>query len=239
MGTDYQSKEIAEKYSEYVVAEESSLKPVILRLIKDVQDKKVLDLGCGDGRYSYIMAQDGAMVTAIDASNFQLDIAKKIHNHPNIKYILEDVSKIKTLEVESFDIILANLLLPDLDDIKKMGLIFKTANSLMKKGSIFIVSGLHPLYLSPEQDNLDKPLDFRKENYYKEGSNYKAKAVTKKGSAVTFDETHYSLTYLSEQLEQSGLYIKRIIESKQVAEKRMFLPKYIVLVCQKFSSLNG
>ena len=79
MATDFSSKNLVKTYAEGVIAEELALKPVILKLVGNTKNKRVLDLGCGDGRYSIIFAKQGARVIAIDVSEHQLNIAKQIN----------------------------------------------------------------------------------------------------------------------------------------------------------------
>ncbi len=184
MPTDYLSKKVAEIYSEWVYAEELSLKPVNLKLIGSVKDKKILDLGCGDGRYSIIFAKKGAKVIGIDFSKYQLEIAKRVNSHVDVKYIQGDVSKLVSIKNKSIDIIFMNLVVPDLDNIKKLFRVFSEAARVINSKGKFIFSVMHPLYLSPDQDFSDRPVNFKKENYFKEGSVYKAEAITKKGNKM-------------------------------------------------------
>ena len=50
--------------------------------------ESVLDVGCGSGRYSIDLAENGVSVTGIDLSQNMLDIAKKNSNEFNNNYIL-------------------------------------------------------------------------------------------------------------------------------------------------------
>jgi SAM-dependent methyltransferase len=49
-----------------------------LRVIGDVRDLDVLELGCGDGRWSVHLARDGARVVALDLSQGQLRHARAL-----------------------------------------------------------------------------------------------------------------------------------------------------------------
>src|SRR5215510_5205849 len=49
--------------------------PVVDELIADVSNKRVLDAGCGDGRYAKTLAVRGAHVTAIDGSPEMIALA--------------------------------------------------------------------------------------------------------------------------------------------------------------------
>lgn len=49
-----------------------------LRLLDSVKSKRILDLGCGGGQNSIVLARHGAFVTALDIFGAQLSYAKKI-----------------------------------------------------------------------------------------------------------------------------------------------------------------
>jgi len=228
MATDFSSKEITEKYSEGMVVELISLKPVILGVVGDVNGKTVLDLGCGDGKYSMVFAKSGAKVTGIDASEHQIRIAKDKNRHKNIEYFHQDATDISNIKNSSIDIVFMNMVIPDLDSREKLENIFLEVSRTLKPEGRVVLSTLHPLYLSPEQDSSDKPVDFKKERYFEEGHTYKAEALTCSGNKFPFNETHFSLTYLSEVFKKNNLVLCRIAENKPVPEKDIFLPKYIV-----------
>lgn len=230
MATDFSSKQVSETYSEGVVAEELCLRPIILSLLENIADKTVLDIGCGDGRYSIVLANRGAKVIAIDASRHQLEIAKKKNYHPNVAYNLVDVS-MNSVENSTADFVLANMVLPDLDGADKFDDLVKTAGRVLKRNGKFICSTLHPLYLCLEQDSYDKAMDFNFTNYFSEGSTYQAEAMTNSGNKMSFNETHFSLTCISEIFQKNGFVIESLVESRQLKTKNMLLPKYIVFVC--------
>jgi len=50
---------------------------VTLDLIGDVRNQRVLDVGCGTGRYCELLAKRGAKVVGIDSSAKMLEYAKR------------------------------------------------------------------------------------------------------------------------------------------------------------------
>ncbi len=50
---------------------------VVADLLGDIRGQRVLDLGCGDGRLTQLLAERGASVTGIDASESMIDSAKE------------------------------------------------------------------------------------------------------------------------------------------------------------------
>ena len=232
---EFTSKSSVERYAEGVTAEELQLRPVLLELVGNVQEKTIWDVGCGDGRYSVIFAANGATVIATDFSAHQIDIAKQKHAHQNVTYSVGDISTGET-EPASVDIAFANLVIPSLGSAEKLLELIKSVRKILKPDGRFIFSVLHPLYLVSDQDGFDNAVDFDPRNYFAEGSSFRAEAQTNAGNTMVFDETHFSLSYISRLLKDEGFAIQSLVESKQIPEKQMFLPKYLVFECTRTSA---
>ncbi len=228
MATDYNAKRLSEIYSEGIIAERLSLRPVNLELAGDVRNKKILDLGCGYGKYSLLLAQKGAKVIAVDPSKHEIAIAQKKNSHKNIKYFFKGGENLSFIKDRTVDLVFMNLVIPDIDQKARLKKIFAAVKRVLKKRGAFVFSLLHPLYLHPEQDKLDKALNFKKENYFQEGSLYRARALTEEDHAVVFTETHFSLNYIAQLLKENRFVIADFQESKPVPRKDIYLPKYLV-----------
>ena len=50
---------------------------ITLQESRPLQDKSVLDIGCGSGRISFLLAKEGARVTGIDYARGMIELAKK------------------------------------------------------------------------------------------------------------------------------------------------------------------
>jgi len=87
-------------YSEY------SNGPALKRLMGNVKGKKVLDLGCGEGRFARFFANAGAKVTGIDISEGLIKAALEEENrHPlGIEYLVSDAANLDMFDSESFDV---------------------------------------------------------------------------------------------------------------------------------------
>jgi len=70
--------------------------PAALKLLGNVKDKKILDIGCGDGTFTRMLARRGAKVIGYDPSAKQIDEAQKTEDHEQlgIKYFVGDEPEI-------------------------------------------------------------------------------------------------------------------------------------------------
>ena len=75
----------------------------VLKFFGNIKGKKVLDVGCGKGRFSKIMADKGAITTGIDPSEKMIEDAKKIKN---ANFILGSATKLNFPD-KSFDYVLS------------------------------------------------------------------------------------------------------------------------------------
>jgi len=86
-------------------------------LIKNCHNKKVLDCGCGEGRISNFLAENGADVVGIDISPETIKVAKEKTANKNISFLVMDAEKMEFKD-NFFDLIVCAGILHHLD-IKK------------------------------------------------------------------------------------------------------------------------
>ena len=88
--------------------------PVIDDLLGDVKDKRVLDVGCGDGYYARKLAATGAAVLAIDGSAEMIKLALRDTPGGDVEYRVADLTQPLPLPDRRFDVVLANMVLMDI-----------------------------------------------------------------------------------------------------------------------------
>ncbi|OEF26998.1 malonyl-[acyl-carrier protein] O-methyltransferase BioC [Vibrio rumoiensis 1S-45] len=81
---------------------------LIALLPKDLSACKVLDLGCGTGYFSQLLALRGAQVTAFDLSEAMLQQCQLRCKHLNVEYVQGDAEKLP-FEGEQFDFVFSSL----------------------------------------------------------------------------------------------------------------------------------
>ena len=92
-----------------------SIKTRILEMKKSNQIPKILELGCGTGAGAYLIANEvfnkhyemECEYIAIDMQAKGINTAKKIHKHPNIKFIHKNITELHD-DFGKFDFILIN-----------------------------------------------------------------------------------------------------------------------------------
>ena len=126
-------------YSEYLNG------PALKRMIGDVEGKKVLDIGCGEGYFSRFFAKTGAEVTGIDLSDALVKAAvDEEERHPlGIKYFAADVANLNMLKSENFDIAFCYMALLDIRNYE--GAISEVSRVLKTRGR-FVVLMEHPCF---------------------------------------------------------------------------------------------
>lgn len=145
----YDVNEFFEKYQEMreqdINANVLIENPIIKKMMPNLKNKKILDLGCGDGNMSEYFIKKGAKkVVGIDVSTNMIEEAKKNNKYDNVEYYLmkmENISKI----TEKFDLVYSSLAFHYVKDYNKL---LKNIYSLLKTNGILLYSQESPLNTS-------------------------------------------------------------------------------------------
>jgi len=103
------------------------------------KNNKILELGCGNGRDTFLFAKKTKSITALDQSKsiikINLEISKKLRK--KINFINDDFKKIKDKKKIRFDIIYARFFLHTINDKQENNLL-KIINFLKKKKNFLV-----------------------------------------------------------------------------------------------------
>lgn len=103
----------------------------------DVNAKDILDLGCGDGRYSKRFIELGARkVIGIDNSEKMISLAYSESIDESVEFLVSDCSELPLAD-DSIDIVFSNFLLHHLDEFEPT---FKEVLRVLKPGGFFIAT---------------------------------------------------------------------------------------------------
>ena len=116
---------------------------VTLDVIGDVQGQRVLDLGCGTGRYCVLLAQRGAGVVGIDPSEGMLERARRKITLASQFELREGTIDKVSFPGGSFDLIVSALTLGHLPELEPT---LGEAARLVKEGGRVVISDIHPYW---------------------------------------------------------------------------------------------
>ena len=138
--TEY-AEYISGQYGEDISFIRHLLVPRLLAAAGDVAGRRVLDAGCGEGHIARTLAQRGAEVTAIDLAPRLLTIAQERDPGTSTTYLAHDLSRPLPQYREFFDLVVSNLVLPDVDDYRGY---IATLGDVLKPGGRAVLSLLNP-----------------------------------------------------------------------------------------------
>ena len=120
----------------------------IIKELSELKGKKILDIGCGKGKFCQLFAQSGDKPTGIDISEELLRSAKKLA--PTITYLVGSATNIPAKDGE-FDVAICVEVLEHVPNLEKA--IAEMARVLKKDGTLIIIDknlyGLHPVWPYP------------------------------------------------------------------------------------------
>src|SRR5688572_22783155 len=114
------------------------LDPVMLRLCGDVKGLRVLDVGCGEGRFCRMLAERGAITTGIEPTTRLLEEARK--RHPAGRYETGEATRLPAAD-GSFDLCISYIAMVDIADYR--GAIKEMAR-VLKSGGRAVFANLQP-----------------------------------------------------------------------------------------------
>jgi SAM-dependent methyltransferase len=121
--------------------------PAMRKLLPDLRERRVLDLGCGFGWFCRWACEQGAAAAAgVDVSEKMLARARSESSDAAITYQRADMEQIELAEA-AYDLVWSSLALHYVEDFK--GLAAKVHRALKPEGH-FIFSIEHPIYMAAE-----------------------------------------------------------------------------------------
>lgn len=114
-----------------------------------VQDKSVLDCGCGGGYGSDYLAKNGARtVIGTDLSVWSIDQAKMLYKQDNLQFLVMDGTDLKFKDC-IFDVVTSFQVIEHLRDCKKH---LSEVKRVLKPGGIFIIATPNKNITSPHRE---------------------------------------------------------------------------------------
>ena len=195
--------------------------PATFKLIGNLKSLVVLDLACGEGYNTRILARKGAKVTGVDFSEKLIRFAKQREDveRLGICYKVMDAAELVKFANNHFDLVTCFMSLQDIKNFKKA---ISEVARVLKEGGRFIFSIPHPCF-EKIRLNKHKGKISATERYFgtmKDTVNWNMKRLTKHFTTTSF---HRTLTDYFNALYRSKLLVKRLVEPRP---KQAELKKY-------------
>ena len=110
-----------------------------LSVCKVVEKLNVLDVACGEGYGSSLMAENAGRVTGVDISHEAIEHAKKRYNHSNLDYIRGSATDLSMFQNETFDAVISFETIEHIDETSQQ-LFLKEIKRVLKSDGFLIMS---------------------------------------------------------------------------------------------------
>lgn len=188
--------------------------PATFKLIGDVKGLAVLDLACGEGYNTRILAGKGANVTGVDFSEKLINLAKREEawEELGIHYVVSDAANLQDFPVNYFDLVVCFMALQDIEDY---GEAISEVSRVLKHRGRFVFSIPHPCF---EKFTKDCEIVHSCERYFGETKytiHWNMERLSKPFKTTSF---HRTLTAYFKALNKTGLYVSKLVEPKLTEE---------------------
>ena len=103
------------------------------------KDKKLIELGCGNGRDAVYFSQNGLNVMAIDQSELSIyNLEKNNHNNKKVKFIADDFIRSNMLKELEYDYVYSRFTMHSITEEEESILLNRVYTTLKKDGLLLI-----------------------------------------------------------------------------------------------------
>ncbi len=189
----------------------------MLEACGNVEGLRILDCGCGEGRFCRILLEKGAKHTlGIDLCEPLIEAAKELQSDGDV-YRVADAQNLSFLGDQTFNIAVSYLNQCDLPDFQANN---REIFRILKPGGKFIVANLHPMrsavgYWHKSEDGEKQHIIV--DNYFDEGERHW------KLMGAWLTNFHRSLMTYMDGFLKAGFTLERIVEPSAIPEQ---LAKY-------------
>ena len=103
--------------------------------------KSILELGCGTGKNTELLAQIGERVLALDFSEGMIEKAREKLSFDYVTFAVADITQPWVCEDQSIDLVTCNLVL---EHVRDLSFIFREAHRVLVASGQLFISELHP-----------------------------------------------------------------------------------------------
>ena len=189
--------------------------PAMLRIFGDVNGRRILDLGCGNGSSSRWLASAGAIVHGVEIAPSLVTAAKRReqNNRLGITYTVGNASDLSEFGDDTYDAVQANMVLMDAED--GSGLLREAAR-VLRQGGQFVLSITHPCFNIAGGSSRFQETDHFGTNHsvrvWRYLDPFSAEGTVASGQPVPHTYYHRPLSWYSRVLRSAGLVITHLDE---------------------------
>lgn len=110
-------------------------------ILADLRSNSTLEIGCGTGKNTALLARISQHVSALDFSLGMIEKAREKLSSDKVKFLVADISQPWSFVDHSFDLIACNLVLEHIADLS---FVFAEAARVLRQDGRFFISELHP-----------------------------------------------------------------------------------------------
>jgi len=156
-----QYNKIGEKYANMIKTDplKNYLQyPGLIRLLGDIKGKKILDIGCGNGFFSKMVAEKGASIVGFDVSEKQIELAIENEKRDKLGMTFVCSDQFKFSYPEKFDLAFSNMVIFYATNFNELVQFFKCAFKSLKDNGKFISVIVNPNYKGFGKLNYDRKI---------------------------------------------------------------------------------
>lgn len=192
-------------------AREVLLDAPMLRMCGDVKGKRILDVGCGEGRFCRMLCGHGANCVGLDPTEALLCVAAE--RDPRGTYV-KGVGESIPFENDSFDVVVSYLTLLDIDDYR---LAIKECTRVLKPGGRFVYGNLAAFATTTGkgwvEDESGNKLYFPIDHYIEE------RGMEVEWSGIKIINYHRPLSSYMTAFLDAGLILREFVEPAPTLEQ--------------------
>lgn len=219
--------------------------PALLRAVGPLRSQRVLDVGCGQGRFTRLLARRGGKVVGVDWSEKMIEAAVRHEREDpqGIEYRILDARKLGTAwPPGSFDVAVACMAFMDMPDLPR---VLRGVRSVLRPGGRLVASVSHPLNTSEVDEERPPGAPFRGvrvDRYFDERvgvTRWTMKRLTRPFDSLFW---HRSLEGWFRLLKEGGFEIvdltephatTRDVRRNPLLERTRRIPFFLVLSCRR------
>src|SRR3989338_5382101 len=137
---EYKSPELIVSYKTKVEEHRLTMFNPIIKYLGNIAGKRILDVGCGSGDLAKRLSKNAGLVVGIDSSEEWVVHCKNAHHAKNLEFLCMNVRNLGKFGDGSFDIVIMNMVLPNVHRKSDVEKIFSEVGRVLKNSGELVFS---------------------------------------------------------------------------------------------------